>query len=75
VLDAETALEIKTVTFVSDTGRLAPRDRAQRLPVGRGVMVPFRVRDFVDGKLISELVVAQVELDARIDERSFRMER
>jgi len=35
-------------------------------------MVPFRIRDFVDGKLISELVVQQVELDARIDARSFK---
>ena len=73
VLDAETAIEIKSVTFVSDTGRLAALETelSDYRPVG-GVMVPFRIRDFVDGKLISELVVQQVELDARIDERRFK---
>jgi len=74
VLDAETALEIKTVMFVSDAGRLAALETelGDYRSVG-GVLVPFLIRDFVDGKLISELVVESVELNARIDDKSFRM--
>ena len=73
LLDAETALEIKTVASVTQAGRLAvlETELGDYRQVG-GVTVPFHVRDFVDGALVSELVVHEVELDVRIDERSFR---
>jgi outer membrane lipoprotein-sorting protein len=73
LIDAETALEIKTVAFVSRAGRLAVSETelGDYRQVG-GVTIPFRVRDFVDGSLVSELVVQQVELDVKVDDRSFR---
>ncbi len=73
LLDEETALEIKTVVFVNRAGRLAvlETELGDYRQVG-GVTIPFRVRDFVDGTLASELIVQEVELDVRIDDRNFK---
>jgi outer membrane lipoprotein-sorting protein len=73
LIDAETALETRTVASVSRAGRLALLETtlSDYREVG-GVTIPFRVRDVVDGQLVSELAVHQVELDVKIDDRSFR---
>jgi outer membrane lipoprotein-sorting protein len=74
LLDADTALEIATFTIVSREGR--PARLETRLDDYRsvdGVMVPFRIRDFVDDVLTSELVVEKVELDVRIDAGVFKI--
>ena len=73
LLDAD-ALEIATVSLISREGR--PARLETRLDDYRsvdGVMVPFRIRDFVDGALTSDLMVEKVELDVQIDEGAFKI--
>lgn len=74
LLDADTALEIATFSIVSREGR--PARLETRLDDYRsvdGVMVPFRIRDFVDGVLTSELAVEKVDLDVRTDGGVFKI--
>lgn len=74
LIDAATWLEIKSVTTVSQDGRPAALETAfDDYRSVDGVMVPFRIRTFVDGQAESVMQVERVDLGVPIADAVFRM--
>jgi hypothetical protein len=73
LIDAETNLEVMTVATASQGGASVTVETVlEDYRSIDGVMVPFRVRALVDGRLASEITVGRVELDVKVDGARFR---
>lgn len=71
-LDAETGLDVRSVTEIEQPERVRIENRVLNYRQVQGLMLPFEVRTLVNGQEQSRLTIESVEISPLLDEKLFR---